>query len=144
MDLHGRAKYEAVMVENNNPVFTQPVSTISQRLGLPVTAFSCSAHKVSGSYDRMNREVVLLHTDTIPTSENSGFTYTEWRPPMGNVIVVRWDRKPLEKEHVEAMCRYCLDVLTPLFEGSVDGLIPRRAVLEKVNGGRVRGVLEMV
>lgn len=132
MELYGRPKYETVMVEKNNKVFTQPVTSISQCLGLPVTALRCSVYKATDGYDRTNEEVVFLHMNAIPSSERWGWASAEWQLPTGNVIVVRDDRKPMEKEHVEAMCRYCLDVLTPLFEKSMEMLIPRKVVLEKL------------
>lgn len=132
IDLYKRDKYEVVRVEKNNAVFNQRVPSISQAIGLPVRVSRCSNSKSKNGYNRTNQEATFLHTDSIPSSDRWGWAELDWQKPAGNVILVREDLRPLEKEHVEAMCRYTLDVLVPQFHQSLEEWISKEEVLAKL------------
>lgn len=50
----------------------------------------------------------------------------------GNVVVVHKDRGTLRKQHVEALCRFFLDVLRPLFDQSGAGKMPKQWVMDEL------------
>lgn len=135
MKIYGRGKFEEVRVANDNKVFDQPVPRISQLLGLPVRVIRCSKYKETEGYGRGNSEVTFLHMDANPKSSTWGWAPMEWQEPAGNVLVVREDRKPLRQQHVEVLCRYCLDVLQPLFEESIETGRLKHKVMEKMTKG---------
>lgn len=132
IEVYKREKYEAIKVPESCGVFMEPVVGISDLLGLPVRVYRCSVFKDADCYIRTNIEATFLHMNPNPGCEMWGWAPMEWQGPAGNVVIVRADRSPLHKQYAEALCRYCYDVLQPLFHRSMSENIARERVLEQI------------
>lgn len=121
--LYDRPQFEAVKVRRDHPVFAQPPAGISRLLGFGVRVVMCSPNKGTRGYDCTNLEATALQLDPDPRNITWGRVSAAGQQALegllfmgGNVVVVREDRGTLRMQHVEALCRFCLHVLLPLFD----------------------------
>ncbi|KAF2968379.1 hypothetical protein GQX73_g5216 [Xylaria multiplex] len=93
-------------------------SDIAKLIGLPILTKRCSPDPSWANQGDMvyeNTDAMYLHLCCDPNAEIDpnlgvlgwGCASTQWQRRVGSIIVVRQDKKPLSRWHVEALCRYC-------------------------------------
>lgn len=121
----GTAKYVAVDVPKDHPVFNSPIAPMSELVGLPVRARKYPADRrwrdntVSDVFE--NQAVTFLHQTTDVTSSAWGWAPFQWQNEIGSVLVVRSDKKDITTHLVEALCHFCQNKMQPLFENGLGG-----------------------
>lgn len=137
----GRPKFEALNIRASHAACSAPITAISQRAEFPLRVIRCSA-AYTHQFDSVpsmvdNPDATFLNMGVDPEGA-WGFVGLAWVDPAATVIVVRADGAPLETQHVEAMCHWCLFVLKPLFDDSrAMGLHPEAPVGRDVVLGRI-------
>jgi len=91
------------------------------------------AEAESGSWENAYAKALMLDID--PFAERWGKS-GNW-DTRGSAILLREDRQDLDTELVEVMCRYCVEVLQPLFERSRNGEVSRSEVLAEISKGKL-------
>ncbi|GAW14743.1 hypothetical protein ANO14919_069240 [Xylariales sp. No.14919] len=100
-------------------------SDIAKRIGLPIFTRRCFPHpnwanvrdsELFGTESPFNnQDATFLHLCCDPNVKDNvaqgvlgwGWASAPWQNSVGSTIVVRQDKKPLSRWHVEALCRYC-------------------------------------
>ena len=75
-----------------------------------------SVHHSPTDYLLANMFAVFLFMDTNPSSPYWELALGQWVSPIGSVVLVRADGKPLTKEVAEALCGFCRYELQPMFQ----------------------------
>ncbi|KAI0199273.1 hypothetical protein F4808DRAFT_433227 [Astrocystis sublimbata] len=113
--------FEEVKLPDFHHIFDKDehdTSDIAERVGIPILTKRCFPHplwattQATGMY--INQEATFLHMCCDPNVKFDlsrgilgwGFASRDWQGGVGSVMVVRKDKKPLWKWHVEALCRY--------------------------------------
>ncbi|KAK2734482.1 hypothetical protein FQN55_002652 [Onygenales sp. PD_40] len=139
--IYGRELFTAVDVDPDFPS-TSEVSPLSVALGLPIMVCQLEQDDLDQTgktpqeasveeQTRMNPYARVLMTDIDMESENWGKAPQFWDID-GTILLQREDREDLDLACARHLCRYCLDVLKPLFERAVSGEISRQNVLEQI------------
>ena len=141
--LHGADKFIRVAVNLNIPENFE-VSPVSKLLNLPVKAAKVKttddwATYPEWSYDpddhgsstrpEHNPEAGALFVDVGLSSSDWGQIPKKWGENIGNVLLLRDDGKDMSLEEVEALCRFCTQVLMPTFSQCLRGEMLRSEVL---------------
>lgn len=111
MDLAGAAKYIAVEVTRNDPVFGAEIATVSQALQVPLRMrkyLPYPAQKsagVIGHYDNQAATFLMRCVDPAREEEWS-MAPMSWQTRVGSVVVVRADGKDITPQQVEAISYY--------------------------------------
>lgn len=128
----GRPKFEAINILASHSACSAPITGISQLVQFPLrvmrysAAYTLQSDSVPGILE--NPDATFLNMGVDPAGA-WGFVGLTWVDPAATVIVVRADGAPLDPQHVEAMCHWCLFVLKPLFDDSrAMGLHPEMPV----------------
>ena len=152
-DLDTRPHFEAVKVPLTDPIFDQKDSSyITRRIGLPILPKNCFPDlKLTHGMGYSNESATFLHLSCDPKGicdplqglMSFGFAPLHWEDPVGSIIVVRRDNKPLAPLHMEAICNYCQYEISPMFQEFSESLeyfeengleIPtHETVLSKIN-----------
>ncbi|KAK6506206.1 hypothetical protein TWF506_011125 [Arthrobotrys conoides] len=153
-----RPRYEPVEIPITDPIFSKQVqstSDIADRLGIPLFTRQCPRNPLwadsgesssSGMGFASNQEAAFLHLSCNPTEKFNpvalgtfgfGWAPEKWQYSPGSFIAVRQDKKPLDPLHMEALCKYCLDHVQPLFghhcgEYAPDEPLSKEAVLSMI------------
>jgi hypothetical protein len=118
-------KYTAVDVPTDHPVFAEPTTPISARIGLPIkahksppdrrwSALGCSGRECPYN----NQAATFLQMCVDPTEDSWGVASMRWQDRVGSVLVVRQEGGDITPQHVEALCQFCQYKLSPLFAES--------------------------
>jgi len=141
--LHGADKFTRVAVDLNIPEEFK-VSPVSKLLHLPVKAAKVKTTDAWAEYPEWNYdpddhgsstrpehnpEAGALFVDVSLSSSNWGQIPKEWGENIGNVLLLRDDGEDMLVEEAEALCRFCTEVLMPMFNQCLRGDIPRPEVL---------------
>jgi hypothetical protein len=86
-----------------------------------------------GNWENPYAKAIMLDID--PSGERWGQA-DEWNTK-GSTILLRCDHQDLDTELAEMMCRYCVEVLQPLFEKSLKGEVSRSEVLAEISQERM-------
>ncbi|KAF3015615.1 hypothetical protein E8E14_010468 [Neopestalotiopsis sp. 37M] len=124
--------FEPVDVPCHDPIFSTnaswtTTSIIADRIGLPILTrrLPITLRQARKGFDAQNQEVMFLHLCCVPNKRPSssgkgwGWADWKWQYEVGNVLVVRRDKKPLAPFDVEALCRYCKDEVMPIIRRSM-------------------------
>ncbi|KAK4541839.1 hypothetical protein LTR36_007371 [Oleoguttula mirabilis] len=117
--LYGGEICQKVMVPASHPVFDSEaeISEISKRIGMPIYAAKYHpANKLfteSGGFT--NQPATFMHLTIDPYAKfdlandtmSFGWAPMRWANSVGNVLLVREDRKPLDPDAAEAFGAYC-------------------------------------
>ncbi|KJX93496.1 hypothetical protein TI39_contig4305g00006 [Zymoseptoria brevis] len=85
------------------------ISAVSQRIGMPLFAVHCltKSPKWTESRDLINFATVM-HINGVPNPKFNGKKVDFWaRSKVGNMLVARVDRQPLEPDVAQAFADYC-------------------------------------
>jgi hypothetical protein len=116
-------KFEPVCVPLDHPVFTMkqgPIIPTILGIELYVRRYNpeLGLDGVLNLVDYINDDARLLHMNVDPLVQQWALpAETAW---LGNVVVIRVDRKPIAPRQVEVLCAYCRDVVQGDFIGAVD------------------------
>lgn len=124
--------FEPVDVPCHDPIFSTnaswtTTSHIADRIGLQILTrrLPITLRQARKGFDAQNQEAMFLHLCCVlnkrPSSSGNGWGWADWKwhYEVGNVLVVRRDKKPLAPFHVEALCRYCKDEVMPIIRHSM-------------------------
>ncbi|KAG2449509.1 hypothetical protein HYH02_005653 [Chlamydomonas schloesseri] len=99
-----------------HPAFTQGVaSPVAALVGLPLLVFRLDARPSlsiprSATYDNQGVTYMMIEPRT-------GFAAPVWQQGVGSAVVVRADKKPLPRQHVEAFWEFCTHLLDRFGDG---------------------------
>lgn len=141
--------FSKVLVPRSHPMFESQTSVapISKLIDLPLHTVKCPTNPTFNQVgDADNQMVTFMNlccdpnddggpSSRTPGSLGWGWAPKAWQRDVGNVLVVRADRKPLDEETVEAFADFCMDKLQPLFEHSLEVAGPEVAPEQR---GRAR------
>ncbi|KAI1270664.1 hypothetical protein F5Y18DRAFT_422163 [Xylariaceae sp. FL1019] len=107
--------------------YEEHTSHIAARIELPIITQRCYPHPVWATDTNLyvNQDATYLYLSCDPDAvldplrDIFGWAYAsqEYQNPVGTVIAVRQDGKPLSVEHMEALCSYCYnDALETLWQ----------------------------
>jgi hypothetical protein len=140
--LYGRETFTSVWVDRDFPS-TSKVSDLSVvLLGYEIrvcqvreteTERQSDVEAEGSDWDNPYAKVLMFNID--PSGELWG-KVENWNTK-GSTILLREDCRNLDTELVEMMCRYCVDVLQPLFDKSLKTEVPRSKVLSEISQGRM-------
>ncbi|KAI5865960.1 hypothetical protein GGS23DRAFT_362464 [Durotheca rogersii] len=145
-----RPQFEAVDVPVTNAIFLDhDVSEITKRIGIPIFTWQCRPHP-KWAYDESNKMfehespynnqlATFLHLSCNPNSPFNfnhgtmgwGFPSMKWQNDVGSAVIVRQDRKPLHPAHAEALCKYCMLEVAPMFRHSNGEFAPEEPMAKK-------------
>ena len=143
--LYGRETFTTVWVDRDF-VSTSTISALAKAL----LGYEIRVCQMRGTADEMERQSIdaegcewenpyakVLMTDIDPSGERWG-EEDNWNTKV-SAILLREDRQDLDTELAEMMCRYCVDVLKPLFAKSLrlKGEVPRSEVLLETSQDRM-------
>ena len=118
----GANKYTEVMIPIGDTIFSQPVAPMSRPVGLPLHVRKLALDHRWHSFE--NQAVTFLHLETDPkmitwqhdpTKCTWGWAPFIWQNDVGNVLVVRQDKRDVTRHQVEALCHFCHFKMQPLF-----------------------------
>jgi hypothetical protein len=146
--LYGHDKFTSVWVQRDF-VSTSDISKMATALlgyGIRVCAVketnigrrSDMDAEGGGDWDNAYAEMLMCNID--PNSELWG--RAEYLSIKGSSILMREDGLDLDTRLAESMCRYCVDVLRPLFADSLTGKIPRSQVLAGISKDKIDAVMK--
>lgn len=111
IDVLGSAKYTAVELTPNDPVFVADITTVSEALQVPLRMCRCPADPawkdddVTGRYN--NQAAAFLTLRVNPALEDGwAMAPMKWQNRVGSVVVVRADGKDITPQQVETVCYY--------------------------------------
>ncbi|KAI9050605.1 hypothetical protein LZ554_005764 [Drepanopeziza brunnea f. sp. 'monogermtubi'] len=120
--LHEKHKFYHIKVPDCHEIFDTRPTEISTIMGLPLLVQKIGlfnpADVVKGSRLGFNpfenHAAAALNTIATPYNDHWGFPdRREWDTVIGTVLVARQDKKDMSRGQVEALARFCRDVLRP-------------------------------
>ncbi|KAI1802215.1 hypothetical protein F4811DRAFT_573204 [Daldinia bambusicola] len=147
--MHNKPQFEAVEVPPSDFIFSEyehDVSDIAERIELPIFTRTCRPDPIWADDEKnemfkkespfQNQAATFLHLSLDPEAKFNqstgvigyGYAPMQWQSAVGSTLVVRQDKKPLHPLHVEALCRYCLDLAGPLLAHSLGTYAPEQAM----------------
>jgi len=137
--LYGHDVFCAVSIQNDLP-FAHKQSSLSNLLGIPLRVIkprrtdleSASASLLESTQGGglHNTYATALMIDIGVLSESWGRSQSVFE---GGAIITRLDRASLDLVSVIRVCRYCVEVLQPLFRRALAGEIAREDVLREMS-----------
>ena len=130
--------FSEVLIPRSHPMFESQASVapISKLIDLPLHTVKYPANPAFKQVGDADNQMVTFmnlccdpNDDGGPSSRTPGSLGWGWAPKIwqrdvGNVLIVRVDRKPLDEETVEAFADFCMDKVQPLFEHSLEVASP--------------------
>ncbi|KAK6538194.1 hypothetical protein TWF694_011076 [Orbilia ellipsospora] len=145
--VYGKPHYQPVKVTLTNVIFSDPdtcdTSDIADRIGIPIFTAKLplnpewmdveQAGIFKHSHPHDNQDATYLHICCDPKvqwdvqSGDIGWAWCgmRWQRHVGSVLVVRQDKKPLTRLHMEILTSYCRFYCQPLFAHSIGEDYPR-------------------
>lgn len=126
-----KSKFESVEISSFDPIFFgHDTSGIAARVDLPVFTrrlpqeSSWANADVLGGSPTQNVEATFLHLcidPGVPDTLHRAWAWApmSWQNDVGNVLVVRQDKKPLLPVHVETLANYCRFEVLPYLAHSI-------------------------
>ncbi|EKD16944.1 uncharacterized protein L3040_006230 [Drepanopeziza brunnea f. sp. 'multigermtubi'] len=120
--LHGKRKFYHIKVPDSHEIFNTRPTEISTIMGLPIlvqkTGLFNPADVEKGSRLGFNpfENYTAAALNTIATPQNDywgSLDMQDWDMVIGTVLVVRQDKKDMSTGQVEALARFCREVLRP-------------------------------
>ncbi|KAL9595102.1 MAG: hypothetical protein Q9219_006645 [cf. Caloplaca sp. 3 TL-2023] len=118
-------KFVDVEVPKDHPVFLANPSPMSELVGMPVKARKYPFDKYwdtmpyQGCLPWSNGTAAFLHLRTDPVRANGwGWAPAYWQNSVGNMLVVRADKKDITPAEVETLCDFCQFKMQPLFHNT--------------------------
>ncbi|GAB1310631.1 hypothetical protein MFIFM68171_00841 [Madurella fahalii] len=137
--LYGYDVFSAVSVQSDLP-FPNEQSLLSDRLGVPLRVYKPQRTNLeSNSIDLLesapggglrNAYTTALLTEISSSSKRWGKSRTIFE---GGAIIARLDQADLDLGLVIRVCRYCVEVLQPLFKRALAGEITRDDALREIS-----------
>lgn len=122
-----RPKFEKVEIPRDHPIFfNHDTSDVAERIGLPIYSRTYQPNPIwseHGGSEFVNEHASMLHLCLDPKAKFNmhtgvmgfGWIHRKWMNSVGSVLVVRQDKKPLSILDVEALSKYCIEDVQPLF-----------------------------
>jgi len=144
--LYGRGVFCTVFVQSNLPFASKP-SPLSDALGVPLQV--CKPRRTeleSGTADLLgsaqgeaggglrNTYATALMTEMDVFSTSWGTSPTMFE---GGAVIARWDRADLDPSSAIRVCRYCVEVLQPLFRRALAGMVTRDDAMREVSPSKL-------
>ncbi|KAI1261317.1 hypothetical protein F5Y18DRAFT_209159 [Xylariaceae sp. FL1019] len=124
--MFNKPHFEEIELAENHDIFSDhETSAIAKRIGIPILTKRCFPHpmwtnpkdwETFGSESPYNnQDATFLHLCIDPKAKADasheflswGWAPEQWQHDVGSTIVVRQDKKPLSRWHVQALCSYC-------------------------------------
>ena len=115
--------YKKAKVPPNDDIFNQAAAPITQSFGFPLILRRMkpfSAHRAPSANDDN------MHATWLMIDPGHGFAPPEWQSAVGDVLVVRADRKPLYMAELAAITDYVSDILDTFGDGMDGAEVGRR------------------
>lgn len=119
-------------------VFSEPVSPISQLVGMPLKGRKYPPNPRGAQLSPVNQPATFLYKQFDPENPDTfAFAPMEWQDGVGNVVFARADGEDLDIKHVQALCDYSQhhisdpiqDALEASYEGPGEGVMEKRKVM---------------
>ncbi|KAE8441955.1 hypothetical protein EG329_004122 [Mollisiaceae sp. DMI_Dod_QoI] len=149
----GRDHYTAVEVKKDHPAFSVNCTKISGAMDLLLVTFMVPADPLwrdqttatLGYNPWENIEVTFMHLDVSAVDKLWGWANRrEWDIRIGSVLVVRKDRKDITVHQVEALSRYCVNVIRPAMEAEIKLEDEREAKGQEMSAYEKRSARRMI
>ena len=125
IDFTGAARYIAVEVAFDDPVFWADIVLVSEGLQVTIRMRKCPPYPVwedDGGRDRYENQAATFLMRTVDPSNDGWWAIAPmaWQNSPGSVIVVRADRKDITPQQVEAISHYSQHELKDAFQDALE------------------------
>ena len=119
----GPSAYRKTTIPSNDDIFNQAPAPISQRFGFPLIL---RRTKPASQYSTRSANDDNPHATWLMIDPDHGFAPSEWQSGVGDVLVVRADRKPLDITTLAIITDFVSDILDAFGDGMEGDEVARK------------------